>query len=191
MSRAGRGSTRDRGGGTSPSRSGRGPQSGSCGRRPDAARTAPRRERRAGIRPGARRRRRTPPRRRAPSRACRRRRTGATGRASLGVRSRIEPARATVAGARSTRRAVIRARPPGSRSATSASNGTTIAARHASRSAASRSSAAATSSGPSKPTPPAPTSSGWPPLRRKSAGRPQESASSNAFEQGSSRLGAM
>ncbi len=51
-------------------------------------------------------------------------------------------------------------------------------------------STAGSSSGESNPIPASPTSSGWPPLRRKAAGRPHASASSSAFEQGSSRLAA-
>ncbi len=53
-----------------------------------------------------------------------------------------------------------------------------------------RSSASGTSSSARYETPAEPTSSGWPPLSRNTAGSPHASASSSAFEQGSSRLGA-
>src|SRR5262249_28769104 len=65
------------------------------------------------------------------------------------------------------------------RSATSASEGTRIAARHRSSSSRRRPSAAGTSSAASKPTPASPPGSGGPPLRRETAGTPHTSAPSN------------
>ena len=152
-SRDGRGSTRARAGGTSPSRAGRAPRSGSCGRRPGAARTRAQsagREPVSGAARDARHVRRLvverPAERVADDEQARPVGPAACAETDRRLRARRSPAR----GARG---AVIRAAPRGSgRRRRSARARRSPPGTRRDR-PASRSSAAATSSGPSKPTP--------------------------------------